>query len=41
MYLICDATAYIIIYYGATIISFSIFIFLSAYYTYEKNKKID
>jgi len=40
MYLICDAPAYILIYCGGTKISFSIFIFLSAYYKYEKYKKI-
>jgi len=38
MYLIRDATAYILIYCGGTKISFSIFIFLSAYYKYEKYK---
>jgi len=38
MYLICDATAYILIYYGGTKISFSIIIFLLAYYKYEKYK---
>ena len=36
MYLIYDASAYILIYCGGTRISFSIFIFLSAYYKYEK-----
>jgi len=36
VYLICDATVYILIYCGGTKISFSIFIFLSAYYKYEK-----
>ena len=37
MYLICDATAHILIYYGGTKIIFSIFIFLSTYY--KKYKK--
>jgi len=41
MYLICDATTYILIYCGGTKISFSIFIFLSTYYKYEKYKKIN
>ena len=40
MYLICDATAHILIYCGGTKIKFSIFIFLSAYYKYEKHKNI-
>jgi len=41
MYLICDATTYILIYCGGTKTSFSILIFLSAYYKYEKYKNID
>ena len=40
MYLICDAIAYILIYCGGIKISFSIFIFLSTYYKYEKYKNI-
>jgi len=40
MYLICDATAHILIYCGGTKIIFSIFISLSAYHKYEKYKNI-
>ena len=41
MYLICHASAYILIYCGGTKISFGIFIFLSAYYKYETYKKLN
>jgi len=40
MYLICDATAHILIYCGGTKIFFSIFISLAAYHKYEKHKNI-
>ena len=40
MYLICDVTAHKLIYCGGIKISFSIFIFLSTYYKYEKDKNI-
>jgi len=40
MYLIYDASAYILVYCGGTKISFSIFIFLSTYYKYENYEKI-
>jgi len=40
MYLICDATTHTLIYYGGIKINFSIFIFLTAYYKYEKGTKI-
>jgi hypothetical protein len=36
MYLMCDATAHTLIYYGGIKINFSIFIFLSTYYKYKK-----
>jgi hypothetical protein len=40
MYLMCDATAHTLIYYGGIKINFSLFIFLSAYHKYEKHKNI-
>jgi hypothetical protein len=38
MYLMCDTTAHTLIYCGGIKISFSIFIFLSAYYKYKSIK---
>jgi len=40
MYLLCDATAHTLIYYGGIKINFSIFIFLSAYYKKYENTLI-
>jgi len=40
VYLICDATAHIPIYCEGIKIIFSISIFLSAYFKYEKHKNI-
>ena len=40
MYVICDAIAHTLIYYGGIKINFSIFIFLSAYHKFKKYKNI-